>query len=269
MEDDATTDQAGGGIPAEGAQPAPAGIGAPAADQTAQQAVGEGDIVIGNQRFTRDSLAKAYSELQRGFTQKTQEYNRKLGAYSAYDKWLRGLSDEEYRRFADYVKAGGRVAGTAQHQQQEQSVQRGEDPRYAELHDEMQSVKAGLEYSDFRANHPELSKDQVDKVVQFVIDKDQEGEEYWKLEMAHRWLSHEENAAKLVSLGQKQAQDANAKGRQAVTLGASPAAAQVAARQKRDAQGKKSWHQMSERERTDFVASKMDESGISKSLSEE
>ena len=180
--------------------------------------------VIGNQTFaTAEDLKKAYAESQKGHTQSTQKYAAELKAYGALKGYLEDLQKDpaKWKKFVDHVHGtNGQQATPAAGQ-----AQAPQDPHFSDVSERIERTEAALEFMTFKEAHSDLAPDRVQDVVKLVLEADERGE-HWTMEMAYRWLAHEENAAKLVSQGQKQAEDAITKGKNSRTLGASPTTAQ-------------------------------------------
>lgn len=244
--------------------------GSDGVEQTEQGTV-DAWLNVGNQKFKDGpELSKAYSELQKGFTQKNQEYTTKLKSYEGFERWLSDLKKDEaaWGRFVTFVRQGNspeqaaqKVEQGRQGQAQPSGQEAQEDPRFGDLEYQMTEVKAAVEYQDFRLAHKDMDQGLLRKVVTLAADK-ADGGDNWSLEMCYRWImSDPEQAAKLVNTGQEQAKASLAKGQAVRTLGGTPSAPQAQMKAKQGEQTRKSWYTLSEREQRDLIESKLKKLG--------
>ncbi len=204
----------------------------PAAGQ-AGSAVESGGIVVGNQTFkSHEDLAKAYQESMRGHTQATQKYSKELEAYKSVSDWLGTLKRDpsQWSRFTEYVygKPNAQQAqGVVQAQPGAAEAASQADPRFDEfrsdLEGRLEAQQTQVEYLTFRHQHPEVQDDLMSRITDQVLKWDDEGK-VRSFEEARRWILAEENAAKFVSEGQRQAVEAQAASKAAGgVLGTAPA----------------------------------------------
>ena len=220
----------------------PSDVQAPAAgDQAAGSAVNPSEIAVGNQKF-RDvgELAKAYENAQRGFTQKTQEHSRQMKAYESLGQYLKAMqsSPERWKKFISAIEADKAGLAPQGVQAPQQPAQGGDRVVVDGLSDRIERAEAQIELQRFQKSHPDVTEEQMERVFDLIDSADQRGER-WNLEVAYRYDAHEQNAAKLVSEGQKKAEQAMVKSRQATALGSAPTSA-AASKPK----GEQPWHKL-------------------------
>lgn len=205
-------------------------VQAPETQDQASDTVGTaGEIVVGNQRFaTSQDLVKAYSELQKGKTQSDQRHSDQIKAYESLRKYLTDLQKDQaqWTRFVDYVQGKNQTAT------QSAQPKAADDPFRAETSRQLEETQARLDWFEFKGAHPELSEDDRKEVVRLVDEQFRKGVDL-SLEHAYKLWMYDRNAAKLVSSGQKKAEDAIVKGKQATSLGSAPGTGQGAKQAKK------------------------------------
>lgn len=204
-----------------------------AAGQAAPAVTQAQGIVVGNQTFqTQDELAKAYADLQRGYTQHTQKSAKELEAYKATTEWLQGLKrdPQKWDRFITFVNSKGEVVpqGTpgAQAVPAGQPAANPEQDRFrADIEGRLEAQHAQLEYLQFRHSHKDLDDSTVAKVIDQVDTWGSEGKDR-SMEEAYRWILAEENLSRSFQAGQRTATAAAAASKAAggVLGGTAPAA---------------------------------------------
>lgn len=205
----------------------------PAVEEGGSAAAAPSHIMVGNQKFaSQDDLVKAYQELQKGFTQKTQSHARELAAYKGVSKWLSDLrkDPDTYERFLSMLKNGVPAAqaaqAAAQGAQTPQATRPQSDPyrdRFEAMERDMAMEKASREAERFMQKHPELSEDEFRQVVEKTIELQEDGRER-SLEEVYRTEFFEMAAAKFHRAGEQKAREAQDKSRQGASLGSGPAA---------------------------------------------
>lgn len=237
------------------------------AEQAAEGTVADASIVVGNQKFKDlEALKAGYSELQKGFTKKTQEYSGKLKAYEGFAQWVGDLKKDPaaWNRFVSYIRGGAtqqQAAKAVQAEQTSEEPEEQDDPRFAQLERQHEETAAAVEYLDFRSVHSDMDQETLKKVITMAADKADEGEN-WSLEMCYRWLAAEGGAqAKMVAAGQEQVQQSLAKGQKATALGTSPSAPQAQAKARLAQKGAKSFGSMNPREQGEAIERKLRDLG--------
>lgn len=193
----------------------------------------EGEIVVGNNRYPNlDAFVKAHQELQKGFTQKTQQFSRELAVYKGISKWFADLrrDPDRYERFLSMLKNGVPMAEAAQAAKSAPaaSPQQAEDPyreRFEAMEREMAMDKATREAERFLAKHPELSEEEARQVIERTIELQDEGRER-SLEEVYRTEFFDMAAAKFYSKGEQNAKSAQEKSAKGSSLGSVPPAGQ-------------------------------------------
>jgi hypothetical protein len=260
MADETATNQAAGAATQSSGTPSGAAQTTGAGEAT--QAVGAGgEIVVGNQKFQdAQALSKAYAELQKGHTQANQRHSEEMKAY----EWLRSRLGElkqnpsAWQTFVGLLKGGTPPAQAAQaanaQAQQTQAPERG----LADVHtvNQMNLMNARIELMEFSKAHPDLSEEDVDGLVDWVLEKDKEGKTY-SLEDAHRLTFYEKNAANVFKKGQESVTAAQKAGANAQALGSTAPTAQVSGKTEDD-YGKLN----TEQERYDWIVRNMRKTGV-------
>ncbi len=229
-----TNDQAQAGVESTGAEQVEQTQAAQGTDQAQSGAVSGSEIKVGNQSFkTQADLAKAYEELQKGFTQKTQKYSEELKAYKGLQEWVSRLSTDERQRFMQYVKGGASPQQAANAVQQSQQTQQPSryDAEIQRLDEANRMSQHKLESFEFKQAHPDLTMENLTKVADVVDEFEARGMSI-PLEAAYRLAFFDDRIASAASEGQKKAEAAITKGRNAgaltPTAGSAQGAKQVA-----------------------------------------
>ena len=216
------TDEAPEEVDATETQPAEGQESVEAGDQSSE-AVLEGEIVVGNQKFAdQAALIKAYQDSMKGHTQATQKHSEEKKQWEPVSKFINGLSKDERKAMLAWIQNRGSVptlpqaqAAAAQIQQNQAPVANPQaDERYDRLESELKQSQAMSELVLFRQSHPELSKDELREIAEYADRLADEGRER-TLEEVYRWTFHEKHAAKLLSQGQAKAEEAITKGKKA------------------------------------------------------
>lgn len=243
MSDDGT-DQAGAG-PTDAAIENATPIGGATSQSGSVQAtpevqnapVGGWKFAFGGKEYTKpEDLAKDHQELHKGFTQATQKYSKEVEAYRAISDWLSNLKKDPARwtRFAQFVEGKEATQQAAQTPNQQTAVLPDQTTErmttfQSEIEGRLEVQATELEYLKFTQSHPELTKDQTDRVVDRLLKWEDGGKKGRTFEEAYRYELGEENAAEFFKAGQKSAETAVAKGKAASqVLGAVPATTQGA-----------------------------------------
>jgi len=196
----------------------------------AGEAVASSEIKVGNQSFkTQQDLAKAYEELQKGFTQKSQKYSEEIKSYKGLQDWLGGMTQEERSRFVQYVKGGAtpqQAAQAATGQTQAPAQPAAAHPEIARMTEALEMVKAKQEAMEFRGKHPELTVEQLGKVADVVEEYEGRGVDL-PLEAAYRIAFFEDRIAAAASDAQRKTEESIKRGKQAASLTPTAASAGV------------------------------------------
>lgn len=196
-------------------------------------------FAFGGKEYTKpEDLAKDHQELHKGFTQATQKYSKEIEAYKSISDWLSTLRKDPTRwsRFAQFVE--GKDAAQVVPQTPQQATPNVDDGRInafkAEMEGRLEVQAAELEYLKFTSAHPELSKEQLDRVVSRLVSWEDEGKKGRSFEEGYRYELAESNAAEFFKAGQKKSEDAVTKGKAASqVLGSVPASTQGQPQQKK------------------------------------
>lgn len=199
-----------------------------AAGQSDQSAAGgavqeEAGIRVGNQTFkTHADLAKAYEELQRGFTQSTQKYSEQVKAYQAYDEYLKSLGPEGRKAMLDFVNQ--RRQGTTAAAPTAPQVAQPTQPTDDRLERIALETSAKVQFMEFRQAHPNLTVNELGKVADVVERYENKGIEI-DMEDAYRIAYFEQAQANAQSAGQKKAEQAIKESRNATSVAPTAASA--------------------------------------------
>lgn len=222
---------------------------------------GGGEIVVGNQRFKdAQALQSAYAELQKGHTQANQRHSEEMKAY----EWLRGRLGElkqnpqAWQTFVGLLKSGTPPAQAAQQANAQATQPQVPDRGLADVHtsNQINVMNARIELMEFSKAHPDVTEDEVDGLVDWVLDKDKDGRRY-SLEDAYRLTFYEKNAANVFKKGAESVKTAQAAGSNAQALGSTAPTAQVQPEAKDD-YGKLN----TEQERYDWIVRQMRQKGV-------
>lgn len=219
MADAENLNEAQGGVPVGGAEQVETTQAAPVAEQTgageAVQAEASG-IKVGNQTFkTQSELAKAYEELQSGFTRSTQKYSEQVKAYQAYDEYLKSLGPEGRKAMLEFVnqRRGGQATAAPTAPQAPAQAQPADD----RLERIALETSAKVEFMEFRQSHPTLTVEELGKVADVVEQYEKRGVDL-PMEAAYRIAYFEQAQAKAQSDGQRKAEDAIKSSRNATSV---------------------------------------------------
>lgn len=211
----------------EATQAAPVGE-QPAAGGAVQSDAG---IRVGNQSFkTQAELAKAYEDLQRGFTQSSQKYSEQLKAYQAYDEWMKSLGQEGRKALAEFVsqRKQGQQAAPAAPQAPATQPQQAADTSAVER--QLMELQAQVEADRFMRTHQHLSVEQFNRVCDVVERYEKRGVTI-PLEDAYKLVYFEEAQAQAQRQGQQKAEEAIKQSRNATAV--TPNAASAGAAQEK------------------------------------
>lgn len=215
----APTGTSGAGVPGSTPATTPStGAGDPGAGAASSE------IEFAGRKFkSYDEAAKSHAELNKAFTQRTQELATYKRANAAWLDRMTKLQRENPSAYANVMSMlrGGQA-------QQSPGVQQ-PDPRLNELSSSVESLQRSLEeqrveteINNFKAKYNSLDDTKFRNVVQYVIDRDNEGR-HVTMEEAYRHLYFDEAIEEAKSAAKKEIEESMKKGRKATTLGSNPA----------------------------------------------
>lgn len=198
---------------------------APAESNQANQEVKLSEFAVGKNDY-KDlaGLKKAHEELQKGFTQKSQEWSRKEKAYKYMADFIAPFraDQKKWDRLMNVIENGlpeDRTQAVQQIQQDPELVKR------LQNHEErIMRYEAEAEFMKFRDAHPDLDDEMVGLVVNQLGEWEKEGKER-SLEEALRWIYPEKIAPSIAKKAEERARlDALKKSKSASMGGQAPQA---------------------------------------------